>query len=690
MPTLVLVTAVVGLGIGLAVLFANPERFSNQVFAGVSLLMFAIFFSVYSAFKATELFWIDGVTSAVPWLRAGAVLTNFMPWILWMLKESLLVEETDRLQTLRRSLPLVAAGVVLSLVCLTEWYIPSHSLPHQQLRGPAFPVRNGAVIATFIFLVLQTWSQAKKQTGIRRIEFQFFVLNLGIASLVSVALSVASNVLRIPILRTLSFLVVVVAYVVAAGAITYFRIFDVRQVFVAFAQRAGLVLFLGVAIIYSGRGLESILPPPTALFVGAVLVCSLGVWLDRKSRKWLDLDGTRLTADMRNSVIALACSEPHPKKLISKFEDLLRARCDASFATLLSGRNEFEPSAALEFPNTHPGHHAFCENVWVTPERLERQRPSPGSDELRTFLSQHSLGLMIVVLHGNGVPSLIVALGTKTGRWPFTYPEVRRLQDIAELMDNILTRSRVITQAALHARVEHLAMMSRGLAHDLKNLITPISSYLVHTENNVPTGSAEADVHSAAKRSVRIMTDYIREALFFSQRLSPDYRRIDLLKVFDEVRSTTEKRARDRGVSIVFEPVAPALTLTADSVLVQRLLANLISNAIDASRADQEIVVCAVPCRTEWIRFLVSDHGTGIPSENLPRIFDPYFTTKQFGDDVRGFGLGLTICQKIVHLHGGTISVVSRPEKGTTVTVELPAKPTLDAGTSSVSVKNAH
>ena len=68
----------------------------------------------------------------------------------------------------------------------------------------------------------------------------------------------------------------------------------------------------------------------------------------------------------------------------------------------------------------------------------------------------------------------------------------------------------------------------------------------------------------------------------------------------------------------------------------------------------------------------LSDRGSGIAPELLDRIFDPYFTTKEFGEDVRGFGLGLTIARKIAGLHGGTIRVDSSLGRGTTFTVELP------------------
>jgi signal transduction histidine kinase len=72
----------------------------------------------------------------------------------------------------------------------------------------------------------------------------------------------------------------------------------------------------------------------------------------------------------------------------------------------------------------------------------------------------------------------------------------------------------------------------------------------------------------------------------------------------------------------------------------------------------------------------VADQGPGIPPENLNRVFDPYFTTKQFGSDIRGFGLGLTICQKIAQLHGGTVSFATDRAVGALAIFEMPVSPT--------------
>ena len=108
-------------------------------------------------------------------------------------------------------------------------------------------------------------------------------------------------------------------------------------------------------------------------------------------------------------------------------------------------------------------------------------------------------------------------------------------------------------------------------------------------------------------------------------------------------------------------------------------MSNLLSNAVDASPCGSqiEIQLASLP-KTElsrdWYRLKIVDHGEGISPENLRRVFTPYFTTKNTGDGKRGFGLGLAIARKIVHLHGGNLSIASMENKGTTVQVDLPSK----------------
>jgi signal transduction histidine kinase len=168
------------------------------------------------------------------------------------------------------------------------------------------------------------------------------------------------------------------------------------------------------------------------------------------------------------------------------------------------------------------------------------------------------------------------------------------------------------------------------------------------------------------------MTDYVREALFFSERLQPHFERVDLRKIFTDVQEQTLSVAAQRQVTVRL-PTQAAISLVADRVLLQRMLGNLVRNAIEACEPGGEVRLLGSEPHQGCVRIQVIDDGCGIRPKDLPRIFDAYFTTKQFGNDVRGFGLGLAITEKIVHLHQGTISVHSETGLHTTMTVEIPA-----------------
>jgi signal transduction histidine kinase len=118
--------------------------------------------------------------------------------------------------------------------------------------------------------------------------------------------------------------------------------------------------------------------------------------------------------------------------------------------------------------------------------------------------------------------------------------------------------------------------------------------------------------------------------------------------------------------------------IEADAQMLQQLLLNLVTNALDAIEGGGEIrIAVQVQGRgqerqghEELVELSVADNGCGIPLEHVPKIFDPFFTSKEVG---KGTGLGLPICQSIVEQHGGSIEVNSAGiGQGTTVIVRLP------------------
>src|SRR5207245_3509366 len=106
--------------------------------------------------------------------------------------------------------------------------------------------------------------------------------------------------------------------------------------------------------------------------------------------------------------------------------------------------------------------------------------------------------------------------------------------------------------------------------------------------------------------------------------------------------------------------------VSADPVLLRRVIENLVLNAIDAMPKGGQLIF-RTGAADKYVFFELSDTGVGLTPEECERLFTPYYTSKQHGT-----GLGLAIVQSVISDHGGTISVRSQPGKGTTFVVELP------------------
>lgn len=592
---------------------------------------------------------------------------------MWVLKESLLNNEDTIKHLFRRSSPWLILGVVLSIQCYSKLFLYYSHDSQSYNRGYGYIIHIIVLMLAFLAIIVDAFRQMRIQTGIRRLELQIFVLNVSIGTCLSLVLFFAGNILSMPALKISGLCVISCVFVMTVWATTVHRIFDARQVYAFLGQRVAVVVIIALATWGLAQIVNLFLSHPVGLIVSIMLCASAGFGLDYKMREWLHMGGEQILAKRRQEVIETARTELDPSRLIPAFELLLRRHYQTAFAGFLVDVGADYAAGNLRITKGSLSFAALLELEWATLETLQRRRSTPRLEELRKFVFEHSIGVIIPVPQGSSTPSLLLTLGPKAHGWPFTYPEVQRLHNIAELMDNILTHARLTNQAALQAKMEHLAMMSRGLAHDLKNLITPVSSFLVHTDGQYAPDSPEAEVHDAAKRSVRIMTDYVREALFFSERLAPKFEPVNLSRTFAGVREVTQARAGQRRVALVTESSVDGFVI-ADAVLLQRLLANLVANAIDASPAGQTVTLAASSFQPGVVRIQVCDQGCGVAPEHLGRIFEPYFTTKEFGDDVRGFGLGLTICQKISDLHGAVLSVKSDVGRGTTLTVDLPSQ----------------
>ncbi|MBI4587818.1 MAG: PAS domain S-box protein [Candidatus Rokubacteria bacterium] len=218
-----------------------------------------------------------------------------------------------------------------------------------------------------------------------------------------------------------------------------------------------------------------------------------------------------------------------------------------------------------------------------------------------------------------------------------------------------------------------LGTLSAGLAHELNNPIGIISSrvelMLQEAEGHRLPAQVLEDLQVLHRHSQRVAR-IARGLLSFARQSPGDWSALDLNHVVEETLLLLEKQVTKEGIT-VRRSLAPDLPpMEGDPNALQQVILNLLTNARDAMVSGGEIRIetGTAPGRPGWLRLIVADDGPGIPLEHLPRIFDPFYTTK-----ADGTGLGLSVSYGIVREHEGTIDVQSQPGKGTTFILTFPA-----------------
>ena len=281
-------------------------------------------------------------------------------------------------------------------------------------------------------------------------------------------------------------------------------------------------------------------------------------------------------------------------------------------------------------------------------------------------------------LTAEGQPFGLLLIGEKKSTEPYTNQDIELLVEMVKNLGLVLNQIRLKKQILLAEEMELMGTMSRGIAHDLNNLLTPIFTYLQLAEAGAQAEEMRTELLPAALRNTLTIRNYVSEALFFSKSQRLQLRNVSLEKVVQAAAAIAQTALKQKGINLSVE-TQPGVELEIDEVLIQRLIGNLIGNAIDASSSGSNIKVQVLrlgktEATRDWFRICVSDQGEGISPENLKKVITPYFTTKDRGSQTRGFGLGLAICRKIVHLHGGQITIHSELRKGTHVNVDLPSR----------------
>ena len=221
-------------------------------------------------------------------------------------------------------------------------------------------------------------------------------------------------------------------------------------------------------------------------------------------------------------------------------------------------------------------------------------------------------------------------------------------------------------------RLESVGRMSGAVAHDFNNLLAVIGMS-AESARVAPRDEATTDfdmILASTKRGQELT----KQLLAFARQAPQEVTRFDVSYQINRLDGLLQRLVgKERSLSISVAPTPQLVEM--DATQLEQVLINLVVNARDASARDGRIEVVvtstAAPSHPDaaFVRFSVTDYGSGIPPEVLPSIFEPFFSTKTVGE---GTGLGLATCDGIVRRSGGRIEVTTEVGKGTRFDVFLP------------------
>ncbi|HSM74392.1 MAG TPA: ATP-binding protein [Desulfobacterales bacterium] len=229
-----------------------------------------------------------------------------------------------------------------------------------------------------------------------------------------------------------------------------------------------------------------------------------------------------------------------------------------------------------------------------------------------------------------------------------------------------------------------IGLLAAGVAHEINNPLAAISGFAEGLKRRLPRLQAalgEADDFQDLAVDFQeyvgtILTecnrcrDIVQSLLTFSPRQNPEFTRVDLNRLVDDVLKLLQHRLRrypTDAIRLALAAVSPQARGVAPEL--KQVVLNLVLNGLDAIRGGGHITLLTAQSGEEEVVLHVVDTGCGIAPEHMAKLFEPFFTTKPAG---QGTGVGLSTCYNIIRQHGGEIRVASKLGRGSTFSVRLP------------------
>jgi len=312
-------------------------------------------------------------------------------------------------------------------------------------------------------------------------------------------------------------------------------------------------------------------------------------------------------------------------------------------------------------------HHMRSGRTPYVPD-IERMPPE-AQDEQRTLRNLGVRAVMTVPLKYQGRLMGALTLHSSTPKtWSDT--DTTALRTVGEILANALERRRTEEQLVQSAKMASLGLMAGGIAHELRNPLGVIYAAAQLLRDKPDDGLLHAEGVERILAASRRASQIIDGLLTFARPGDAGMRALDVRHALDDALELVAHRLASAGVRVVPAHARELPDVLGNAGMLAQVFANLALNACNAMPDGGTLGVTTGVAADGWVEVTLTDTGVGIAPGDLPRVFDPFFTTMPVG---KGTGLGLTISYSIVERHGGKIALESQPGRGTRLTVRLPA-----------------
>ncbi len=243
------------------------------------------------------------------------------------------------------------------------------------------------------------------------------------------------------------------------------------------------------------------------------------------------------------------------------------------------------------------------------------------------------------------------------------------------LLSDITTEKKQSQEELENERVQSILQLSAGVAHELGNPLNSLNIHLQLMERSLSKARMKTPLLEKLEQSIAIcssevarLDSIITHFLSAVRPSDPDLSEVDLISVLEEAIGFVGHELESAGIRVDVSLDNTVPIVQADRNQLKQVYFNILKNARQAMKVGGVIKVVA-SSDDEFVYLRVGDTGEGIAEEDLPRVFQPYFSTKS-----GGHGLGMMIVERIMRDHGGQIGIDSKRGMGTVVTLQFPQK----------------